>query len=89
MPARRKQALIDLARHVSSHGIDDVDAWLTIKGIGPWTVNYAKMRGLSDPDIYLGGDLGVKKALQHLPSLDPEACAPFRSYLTFQLWQQL
>ena len=89
MPARRKQALIDLARHVSSHGIDDVDAWLTIKGIGPWTVNYAKMRGLSDPDIYLGGDLGVKKALQYLPSLDPEACAPFRSYLTFQLWQQL
>ncbi len=101
MPGRRKQTLIDLAKRHLKNGLNDnPDDWLTIKGIGPWTVDYAKMRGLSDPDIYLGGDLGVKKALeqsmqQKKPNrvtdsdLVTENAAPFRSYLTFQLWNQL
>ncbi|MBS3797798.1 MULTISPECIES: AlkA N-terminal domain-containing protein [unclassified Pseudoalteromonas] len=89
MPGRRKQALRDLSTYIAEHGSDDLDAWLAIKGIGPWTVNYAKMRGCSDPDIYLGGDLGVQKALAGFAGIDIERAAPFRSYLTFQLWQQL
>jgi len=65
--------------------------WLALKGIESWTVDYAKMRGLSDPDIYLVGGLGVKKALKKSSSsvFDPAHCAPFRSYLTFQLWNKL
>lgn len=48
------------------------------------------MRGLSDPDIYLAGDLGVKKAMEKSGiELNPDKAAPFRSYLTFQLWSQL
>ncbi|MFY8275462.1 DNA-3-methyladenine glycosylase 2 family protein [Pseudoalteromonas sp. SSDWG2] len=89
MPQRRKQAIKDLAQHVVDHGANNLDSWLEIKGIGPWTVDYAKMRGTSDPDIYLGGDLGVKKALAGTEHFDPSLAAPFRSYLTFQLWQQL
>lgn len=92
MPGARKNSLRALAQHF----IDDAklaenpDTWLTIKGIGPWTVNYAKMRGLNDPDIFLAGDLGIDKALQSINdnSINPELTSPWRSYLTFQLWNQ-
>mgnify|MGYP000128951978 FL=1 len=63
---------------------------VALKGIGPWTIDYAKMRGLSDPNIWLGGDLGVKKALnQQSITLIPEDASPWQSYLTFQVWNLL
>jgi AraC family transcriptional regulator of adaptative response / DNA-3-methyladenine glycosylase II len=66
------------------------DEWLQLKGIGPWTVDYAKMRGLSNPNIWLGGDLGVKKALsQQDIALNPEDASPWQSYLTFHVWNLL
>ena len=91
MPGARKKTLHDLAQHyLNSENPNDPQDWLGIKGIGPWTVNYACMRGLSDPDIYLGGDLGVKKAQAILPdSFKPEQASPWRSYLTIHLWSQL
>jgi len=90
MPQARKNALINLADFCLQYpDCVDLDQWLTLKGIGPWTVNYAKLRGLSDPDILLDGDLGVKKAQANAASFDSDASSPFRSYLTFQLWQQL
>ncbi|NOU50081.1 DNA-3-methyladenine glycosylase 2 family protein [Pseudoalteromonas sp. JBTF-M23] len=90
MPARRKDALASFATYCfDSQPNGELDQWLSIKGVGPWTVDYAKMRGQSNPDIYLAGDLGVKKAFAQYGELDVHACAPFRSYLTFQLWQQL
>lgn len=61
--------------------------WLSLKGIGPWTVDYALMRGSSHPDIWLKTDLGVKKSMAQLPLFDPNLAAPWRSYLTFHLWQ--
>ena len=74
----------------SNNNPDDAEKWLALKGIGPWTVSYAKMRGLSDPDIFLGGDLGVKKAQKQFSNqLNSEQASPWRSYLTFQLWSQL
>ncbi|WP_299492805.1 AlkA N-terminal domain-containing protein [uncultured Shewanella sp.] len=81
--------------------VNDTSQWLTLKGIGPWTVEYARMRGLSDPDIFLVGDLGVKKALAKvlinkngdekdpIEELSSEQVSPWGSYLTFQLWSQL
>lgn len=90
MPQARKNALKNLAQYCDNNPQnDDLDNWLDIKGIGPWTVNYAKLRGQSQPDIFLAGDLGVKKALIGAKAFNPELSAPFRSYLTFQLWQQL
>ncbi len=91
IPASRKQTLHRLAQHYLTHpSPDDPLAWLALKGIGVWTVDYAKLRGLSDPDIYLAGDLGVKKAaLKTGQPFDPQQAAPWRSYLTLQLWSQL
>jgi len=90
MPQARKNALHNLAQFCALNPEnDDLDEWLILKGIGPWTVNYAKLRGQSQPDILLDGDLGVKKAQAAANPFEPANCAPFRSYLTFQLWQQL
>jgi len=91
IPGSRKQTLRNLAMHfVENSHANNPDTWLPLKGIGPWTVNYATMRGLSNSDIFLGGDLGVKKALAHSQEeFDPSLAAPWQSYLTYQLWSQL
>ncbi|MBB1504429.1 DNA-3-methyladenine glycosylase 2 family protein [Pseudoalteromonas sp. SG41-1] len=90
MPQARKNALRNLAQFCADNpDCQQLDQWLPLKGIGPWTVNYAKLRGQSQPDILLAGDLGVKKAQAGAKPFNDEMCAPFRSYLTFQLWQQL
>ena len=91
IPASRKQTLRNLAQYYLSHDTpNDPQHWLKLKGIGPWTINYAQLRGLSDPDIYLGGDLGIKKAvLKSAHNVNPDLASPWRSYLTLQLWSQL
>lgn len=91
IPGSRKQTLRNLAQHYLDHKTpDEPEQWLALKGIGPWTVDYAQLRGLSSPDIFLSGDLGIKKALSKLPChFEPEQASPWRSYLTFQLWSQL
>jgi AraC family transcriptional regulator of adaptative response / DNA-3-methyladenine glycosylase II len=91
MPQSRKDCLRNLAQYfVENDRPEDPEHWISLKGIGPWTVNYAKMRGLSDPDIFLAGDVGVKKAMEKLGhKTEPAGASPWRSYLTFQLWNQL
>tara|TARA_R110002126_G_scaffold163110_7_gene311046 strand:- start:2732 stop:4105 length:1374 start_codon:yes stop_codon:yes gene_type:complete len=90
VPTLRRQTLRDLAAFVLAEPDADPGQWLEIKGIGPWTVNYARMRGLGDSDIWLAGDLGVQKALARATGTPPDlsALAPWRSYATFQLWFQ-
>lgn len=39
---------------------------LAVKGIGPWTVNYAMLRGYGDPDCSLHGDVAVRSAIGRL-----------------------
>jgi len=91
IPSSRKQTLRNLAQHYITHeSPDEPENWLKLKGIGPWTVDYAQLRGLSNPDVFLAGDLGVKKALgKNNSDFNPEHASPWRSYLTFQLWSQL
>jgi len=91
MPQARKDCLRRFAHHYfTSEQPDNTDTWLELKGIGPWTVNYARLRGSKDPDVWLAGDAGVKNALKAVGDLnDLSRFAPWRSYLTFQLWNQL
>ncbi|MDX1539523.1 DNA-3-methyladenine glycosylase 2 family protein [Arsukibacterium sp.] len=90
VPALRRQTLRDLAAFVLAEPDASPERWLSIKGIGPWTVNYARMRGQSDSDIWLAGDLGIQKALarNQYTAADNASLAPWRSYATFQLWCQ-
>ncbi|WP_296949090.1 DNA-3-methyladenine glycosylase [uncultured Massilia sp.] len=39
---------------------------LAVKGIGPWTVNYALLRGYGYPDCSLHGDVAVRTAIGRL-----------------------
>lgn len=86
IPQKRRECLRAFAQfNVSNSNPNQLDDWLSIKGIGPWTVAYAKMRGQSNPDIWLDTDLIIKKQIQRY-SLNSAAAAAWRSYLTFQLW---
>jgi AraC family transcriptional regulator of adaptative response / DNA-3-methyladenine glycosylase II len=69
-------------------------ALLALPGIGPWTADYVIMRVLGDHDVFLAGDLGVRRALERagLPG-DPRSAvalaarwAPYRSYAMQYLW---
>lgn len=42
------------------------EALLAVKGIGPWTVNYALLRGYGYADCSLHGDVAIRAALQQL-----------------------
>jgi AraC family transcriptional regulator of adaptative response / DNA-3-methyladenine glycosylase II len=87
VPQARRDTLKALASAVLADPAASPDTWLAIKGIGPWTVAYSKMRGLSDSDIWLAGDLGIQKALQQRTQpIEPASLSPWRSYATLQLW---
>ena len=90
MPTGRRDTLKRFAAFVCQNPDALPVDWLTIKGIGPWTVDYASMR-LGNPDIWLGSDLGVKKGLAILEGehIDPDNWRPWRSYASLQMWQRL
>lgn len=54
-----------------------MQALQSLPGIGGWTASYVAMRGLSDPDVFLGGDLVARRALDAL-DLDHPDPAPVR-----------
>jgi AraC family transcriptional regulator of adaptative response / DNA-3-methyladenine glycosylase II len=78
--------------------IEALEKTLTqLKGIGPRTVNYIAMRGLSDTDAFPSADLGIIKALtinEDKPNNKTiqtiaEQWRPWRAYATIFLWQSL
>ena len=84
MPLSRGRALVALAASLAVGDIaldagadrEEVGARLVaLPGIGPWTAGYIRMRALSDPDVFLEGDVGVVRALRALVS-GPSAPAP-------------
>jgi AraC family transcriptional regulator of adaptative response / DNA-3-methyladenine glycosylase II len=60
-----------------------------VPGIGPWTVALVALRGLADPDVWLPGDLALRRSLAAIGSSDTDAAArwrPWRSYAVLHLW---
>lgn len=73
---------------------------LSLRGIGPWTASYIRMRALGDRDAFPVEDLGVTKAVRlFLPGGESlgrseilelaEAWRPWRAYATLHLWRAL
>jgi AraC family transcriptional regulator of adaptative response / DNA-3-methyladenine glycosylase II len=106
VPATRRATIRALAGAIATDtlsldpGADRADVYrrlLTIPGIGEWTAGYIVMRALGDPDTFLPGDLGIKKAGARLGlgatereiSTHATAWRPWRSYATHQLWATL
>ncbi|MGY1833783.1 AlkA N-terminal domain-containing protein [Blastococcus sp. SYSU DS0510] len=64
-------------------------ALLAVPGIGPWTAALVALRGMGDPDVWLPGDLALRRSLASLGSSDAEAATrwrPWRSYAVMHLW---
>jgi AraC family transcriptional regulator of adaptative response / DNA-3-methyladenine glycosylase II len=103
IPAARQRAVGALAEAIATGDID-LDAGanpspvharlLELPGIGSWTASYIAMRALRDPDAFLPGDLGVRKAMARLAGTDvpaaistiAEAWRPWRAYAVQHLW---
>ena len=100
MPSSRADTLRRVGQLVADGALDLdpgvdraalVDQLVAVRGIGPWTAQYVVMRGLGDPDIFLTGDLGVRRALAAL-DLDNAASdrwRPWRTYAMHHLWATL
>ncbi|WP_299689180.1 Ada metal-binding domain-containing protein [uncultured Vibrio sp.] len=88
MPTSRKETLKRFAQYMVSHHAEHPSKWIELKGIGPWTIQYALLRGLSEPNHLLVGDLVVRRYLEHHPTITPEAVSPWGSYATFHCWNQ-
>ncbi|MFM9697144.1 AlkA N-terminal domain-containing protein [Streptomyces europaeiscabiei] len=103
MPRTRRTTFTTLVRQLADGelhlGVDSDWAktrarLLALPGFGPWTVEVIAMRALGDPDAFLPGDLGIRRAAQELglPStpaaLTDRAAAwrPWRAYAVQYLW---
>ncbi len=103
LPLSRAQALITLARALAEGSVvldpgadrEDVSRrLLALRGVGPWTVQYLRMRALGDPDAFLPSDLGVRRAFERLGHRTDPASAlrlaerwrPWRAYAVQYLW---
>lgn len=75
-------------------------ALLAVKGIGPWTVNYALLRGYGYADCSLHGDVAIRAAFQRLLGEDAkpdmarteallERYKPHRTMAAAYLWASL
>jgi AraC family transcriptional regulator of adaptative response / DNA-3-methyladenine glycosylase II len=69
-----------------------------IRGIGPWTVQYAFLRGFGFADCLPSGDAGLAQGLERLTGARPpeteiretmERFAPWRSLATYHIWASL
>jgi AraC family transcriptional regulator, regulatory protein of adaptative response / DNA-3-methyladenine glycosylase II len=76
----------------------DLERWVALPGIGPWTAHYVSMRVLREPDALPAADLGLRKAISASddalrPARDVEAaleaCRPYRAYAAMRLWAML
>src|SRR5437763_11099259 len=101
VPATRRATLRALAQAVAAGdlaldpGADRVEVYRKLRelpGTGDWTAGYIVMRALGDPDTFLPGDLGIKKAGARLGLVGTRAITehsaawpPGRAYATHQL----
>jgi 3-methyladenine DNA glycosylase/8-oxoguanine DNA glycosylase len=69
-----------------------------VRGIGPWTIQYAFLRGFGFADCLPAGDAGLAQGLGRLSGERPDEpeiretmsrFAPYRSLATYHVWASL
>ncbi|EKT57209.1 DNA-3-methyladenine glycosylase family protein [Providencia burhodogranariea] len=90
---------IDLSARIDHHNAQELtDQLIRLKGIGPWTVSYALLRGFNYLDGSLHGDVAVRRNLQPLLGIEIqptaketekwlEAFSPWRALVAAHLWR--
>ena len=95
-----------LARELVLKNIDQYDnkaiteQLLTVRGIGPWSVEMFLMFSLGRPDIFSYGDLGLQKSIQNLYGLKQKPTeqkldritkrwSPYKTYAAQILWRHV
>ena len=66
--------------------------FLSIKGVGPWTLGVIRMFYIQDSNVFLKGDLAINKALGNFFNsikYDGEDYSPYKTYLCLYLWKSL
>jgi AraC family transcriptional regulator of adaptative response / DNA-3-methyladenine glycosylase II len=96
MPGRRREALRTLCRYCGNQEDElDIDGLAAVKGVGPWTIAMAAMRGHGQPDTFPARDRGLQQAWARLHGTAgtlPSHTAhwrPWRSYAANLLWRSL
>ena len=93
--SNKELALVDRKKLLNMSVEDFQTLLLANKGIGPWSVQMARMFFLGDPDILPLNDLGIKHAHQNLFRGHPmnenfyEQFSPWRTYLSLIMWRSL
>jgi AraC family transcriptional regulator of adaptative response / DNA-3-methyladenine glycosylase II len=96
MPRKRGETLRDLARAVADEKIRLARGAVAVgraglaglAGVGPWTIEYAALRALGDPDAFPGGDAVLKAAFEGDVARASEAWRPWRGYAAALLWRR-
>ncbi|EKT60928.1 DNA-3-methyladenine glycosylase family protein [Providencia sneebia] len=90
---------VDLSSSVDNDNVQEFSQQLmSLKGIGPWTVSYALLRGFNYLDGSLHGDVAVRRNLQTLLALEKQPTAketekwlddfsPWRALVGAHLWR--
>jgi AraC family transcriptional regulator, regulatory protein of adaptative response / DNA-3-methyladenine glycosylase II len=90
------QIPIDNLRNLSAHRAARLLG--SVRGIGPWTVQYAFLRGVGFANCLPSGDAGLAQGLAHLSGARPAEpqiremmarFAPWRSLATYHVWASL
>jgi AraC family transcriptional regulator of adaptative response / DNA-3-methyladenine glycosylase II len=96
MPRKRGETLRSLARAVADEKIRLARGAVAVgraglaglAGVGPWTIEYAALRALGDPDAFPGGDAVLKAAFEGDVARASEAWRPWRGYAAALLWRR-
>lgn len=70
----------------------EIESRLTaLYGVGPWTAHMVLIFGLGRPNVWPGGDFGIRKALRQraLPEGPHEEFSPWRTAAAWLLWRSL
>ncbi len=76
------------------------DQLISVKGIGPWSIEMFLMFSLANPDIFSKGDLGIMNGIKKVYNLSEKPTdtqllrlqkkwAPYRSFACLMLWKSL
>lgn len=85
---KRRQTIREVAQCLKEgKSMEDFSWFLLVKGVGAWTVNYAKMR-VGDTNAFPASDLAIARMIKKFKSLkNIDRVSPFRSYAAIYLWK--